>query len=75
MGDFGAVDWKTFERFVLDVGCIFVRTKGDHLIYKKTGLKRPIVIPTYDPLPPFIIMNNLRVLGVPKEALLKFLGR
>lgn len=75
MGDFGAVDWKTLARFVLELDCVFVRIKGDHRIYSKPGLKRPVVIPMYDPVPPFIIMNNLRVLGVTKEAFLQFLDR
>ncbi len=75
MGDFGAVDWKTLERFVIDAGCTFARVKGDHRIYTKPGLKRPVVIPMYSPVPPFIIMNNLRILGVLKETFLQFLGR
>ena len=62
MGDFGSVDWKMLERFAIDLGCTFMRVKGDHRIYTKPGLKRPVVIPMYDPVPPFIIMNNLRVL-------------
>lgn len=75
MGDFGSVDWKMLERFVIDLGCTFVRVKGDHRIYTKPGLKRPVVIPMYDPVPPFIIMNNLRVLGVTKETFLQFISR
>ena len=75
MGDFGAVDWKTFEKFLLEQGCKFKRIKGDHGVYAKSGLKRSLIVPRYDPLPPFIILNNLRVLGVKKEELLKFLGR
>jgi predicted RNA binding protein YcfA (HicA-like mRNA interferase family) len=75
MGDFGAVDWRTFEKFLLEQGCVFKRMKGDHRVYAKPGSKRPIVVPQYDPLPPFIILNNLRVLGVAKEELLMFLGR
>ncbi|MEI7740912.1 MAG: type II toxin-antitoxin system HicA family toxin [bacterium] len=75
MGDFGAVDWKIFVKFVISVGCEFDRMKGDHRIYKKAGALRLIVIPEYDPLPPFIVMNNLRTLGLKKETLLKFLER
>lgn len=75
MGDFGAVDWKIFEKFLLSRGCVFKRMKGDHLVYMKAGLKRPLIVPQYDPLPPFIILNNLRVLGVTKEEFLIFLGR
>ena len=75
MGGFGSVDWKTFETFLLESGCVFKRMKGDHRIYNKPGLKRPLIVPQYDPLPPFIILNNLRVLCVGKDEFLKFLGR
>ncbi len=75
MGDFGAVDWRTFHTFLLECGCIFKRMKGDHRVYTKNGLRRPLIVPQYDALPPFIIMNNLRTLGATKEEFLKFLGR
>ncbi len=75
MGDFGVVDWKMFEKFLLVQGCVFKRIKGDHRVYTKPGLKRSLIVPQYDPLPPFIILNNLRVLGVTKKKLLQFLGR
>lgn len=47
---------KVFERsgFTLD------RQEGDHLIYIKQGIKRPIVVPMYKEVPVFIIKNNLR---------------
>ncbi|MBU1705977.1 type II toxin-antitoxin system HicA family toxin [Patescibacteria group bacterium] len=75
MGDFGSVDWKVFEKFLIEFGCEFKRMKGDHRIYTKPGLKRPLVVPEYDPLPSFIILNNLRILSATKEEFLKFLGR
>jgi predicted RNA binding protein YcfA (HicA-like mRNA interferase family) len=75
MGDFGAVSWKVFEKFLLENGCLLKRIKGDHRIYIKCTLKRPLIVPQYDPLPPFIILNNLRVLGVTKQVFLAYLGR
>jgi predicted RNA binding protein YcfA (HicA-like mRNA interferase family) len=75
MGDFGSVDWRLFEKFLLAHGCVFKRMKGDHRVYTKPGLKRPVIVPQYDPLPPFIILNNLRVVGVTKEEFLTYLGR
>ena len=67
----GSTHWKEFERFVLSVGCVFKRQKGDHRIYTKGGLKRPIVFPRDTALPEFIILNNLRVLGVNREEYLE----
>ena len=62
------------DAFLLINGCYLKRMKGDHRIYIRAGLSRPLVVPQYDPLPPFVILNNLRVLGVPKTEFLKFLG-
>lgn len=68
MGGITAIHWKIFEKFVLFVGCRFVREKGDHRIYWRDDLIRPVVIPRDDQLPIFIIRNNLRLLGIsPKE--------
>jgi predicted RNA binding protein YcfA (HicA-like mRNA interferase family) len=75
MGDFGSIDWKHFDTFLLARGCIFKRMKGDHRIYWKNGIKRPIIVPQYDPLPPFIVLNNLKIIGATKKDLLLFLGR
>jgi len=64
------VNWKRFEKFLLFVGCHFKREQGDHRIYWRSDLKRPLVIPRDKQLPVFIIRNNLRVLGMnPKEYL------
>lgn len=66
-----SVHWKEFEKFLFQVGCEFKREKGDHRIYWKKGIKRPIVVPRDTSLPPFIILNNLRVLGISREEYLK----
>ena len=75
MGDLGSIGWRVFEKFLLEQGCLLKRTKGDHHIYVKPGLQRPLVVPRCDPLPSFIILNNLRVLGSTKQDLLKYLER
>lgn len=64
------IPWRLFEKFVLAQGCVFKRERGDHRIYWKEGMKRPIVIPRRKQLPVFIIRNNLRLLQItPKEYL------
>jgi predicted RNA binding protein YcfA (HicA-like mRNA interferase family) len=68
-----SIHWKEFEKFLFFIGCEFKREKGDHRIYWKDGVKRPIIVPRYNPLPSFIILNNLRVLGVSKEKYLKII--
>jgi len=39
-------------------GCVYARTKGDHVIYHYPGAIRPVVIPKYKEVPAFVIKNN-----------------
>ena len=64
MANFRPLHWKQFERFLLFVGCRFERERGDHRVYWRDGLKRPVVIPQDVAIPVFIIRNNLRILGI-----------
>lgn len=75
MSEFGPVGWKKFEKFLFKIGCEFKREKGDHRIYWKKGLKRPVVIPRDEELPVFVIHNNLRILGISKDEFLKIVSR
>lgn len=61
------IHWKKFEKFLLYTGCEFVREKGDHRVYWKQGLSRPIVLPRRKQLELFIIHNNIRLLGITAE--------
>ncbi|MBN1162036.1 MAG: type II toxin-antitoxin system HicA family toxin [Dehalococcoidales bacterium] len=69
------ISWKEFAIFLENVGCYFDRQEGDHLIYKRTGLKRPIVLPKMNDIPVFIILNNLRILGVSRNEYLKLINK
>ncbi|MBU4284897.1 type II toxin-antitoxin system HicA family toxin [Patescibacteria group bacterium] len=69
------IHWKKFEKFILFVGCYFVREKGDHRIYWRKDLKRPVVIPRDTELPVFIIRNNLRILNIGPEEYIEILTR
>lgn len=71
MGKIQQIHWKEFEKFLLRKGCLFKREKGDHRIYWKDGLKRAIVVPRYNPLPIFVILNNLALLGISKKEYLE----
>ncbi|HBB65571.1 MAG TPA: hypothetical protein DCZ84_02990 [Candidatus Vogelbacteria bacterium] len=68
-----SIHWKDFEKFLFNMGCEFKREKGDHRVYWRKGLKRPIIIPRDTSLPVFIILNNLKVLGISREKYLKTL--
>jgi predicted RNA binding protein YcfA (HicA-like mRNA interferase family) len=52
-----------FER----AGFKLVRTEGDHFVYVKAGMARPVVIPDWDEGPVFIIKNNLRTAGLSRD--------
>ena len=69
------ISWKKFEKFLLFVGCVFERARGDHRVYARADLKRPVVIPRDGALPVFIIRNNLRILGISHEAYLAILEK
>lgn len=61
------VSWKQLEKFVISAGCKFDRQNGDHLIYCRGDLKRPVVFPKDKEIPVFIIRNILRVLNISAE--------
>lgn len=67
-----ALSWKQFDTFLKHVGCEHVREKGDHRIYWRSDLKRPIVVPRHNPLPLFVVRNNLRILGITLKELDEF---
>jgi len=52
-----------------------VRERGDHMIFTKSGILRPIVVPRYDQLPVFIIKNVLRTALISRERYLDLLNR
>lgn len=57
-----------FERFLKLVDCKYIRTKGGHKVYTRSDCLRPIVFQGHiDPVPEFIIKNNLRILGYTKD--------
>ena len=68
------VSWQEFEKFLVFVGCTFVREKGDHRVWDRVGLKRPVVIPKIKNIPVFILRNNLRVLNMQVSEYLEILS-
>lgn len=69
------IHWKTLEAFLFFCGCVFVREHGDHRIYRKPGLSRPLVIPKKADIGVDIIKNNLRTLGVSREEYVERISR
>ena len=73
MAGLTVIHWQRFEKFLLFIECKFERERGDHRIYWRDDLKRPVVIPRDRELPVFIIRNNLRLLGVSSQEYLEIL--
>lgn len=56
-------------------GCVYVRTRGDHLIYHHPEAVRPVIIPKYREVPAFVIKNNMRIIGMSREKYLELLQK
>lgn len=69
------VHYKKFEKFLVHVGCHFVRQEGDHRVYKRSDLIRPIIVRTKKDLPIFEIKSNLRILGMPTQEYLEIIEK
>jgi predicted RNA binding protein YcfA (HicA-like mRNA interferase family) len=62
---------KVFEK----AGFNLVRSEGDHFVYTKPGISRPVVIPDWPDVPVFIIKNNLRTANMSREEYFEMLSR
>lgn len=63
-----------FRTILQRQGLVLVRTKGGHETWAKPGLLRPIIFQTHiNPIPEFIVRNNLRNLGLSKQDFLSLL--
>lgn len=66
---------QKFEKLLRYIGCELKRQKGDHFIYDRIDLKRPVVFTADREVPVFIIRNNLRTLGMSREEYFEILKR
>src|SRR2546425_1269212 len=57
----------------LQDGFVLARQRGSHMVFVKTGIERPVVVPQYDPLPVFIIKNVLRTARISRERYFELL--
>ena len=76
MGKLKNIPLRVFRDYLTYCGLKLIRTKGGHEIWSGAGLTRPVVLQTHiDPVPEFIIKNNLRTMGKSEEHLIEFLKR
>jgi predicted RNA binding protein YcfA (HicA-like mRNA interferase family) len=74
MSKLSPVSYKQLVRVFEADGFRCVRAEGDHMIFTKSGVIRPVVIPKYASVPVFIIKNNLRTARMSRERYLQLLG-
>ena len=58
MPKLSSVSYKKLLKVFEADGFRCVREEGDHMVFTKPGVVRPVVIPKYSSVPVFIIKNN-----------------
>jgi hypothetical protein len=75
-GKLSNISLRDFRLFLTRVGCTCVAIKGGHEKWTKDGISRPIVIQSHiDPVPEFIVKNNLRNLNLTKEDFFRIMQK
>lgn len=65
-----------FRKFLAEVGCEMISIEGGHEKWKKEGCLRSVIILTHiEPIPEFILKNNLRTLGLTRKDFVDWLKR
>jgi predicted RNA binding protein YcfA (HicA-like mRNA interferase family) len=58
------VTWQELRDICRLLGCVESRIKGDHLIMRRAGMARPVVIKMDRDLGEDIIRSNMKTLGI-----------
>jgi predicted RNA binding protein YcfA (HicA-like mRNA interferase family) len=75
MPKLSSASYKQLVKIFEAEGFVCVRTEGDHMVFTKSGVIRPVVIPKSNAVPVFVIKNNLRTAGISRERYFELLGR
>ncbi len=67
------IHYKKFEQFLNTIGCHLVRQEGDHRVWNRGDLLRPVIVRTKKDLPIFEIKSNLRTLRISTAEYLKII--
>ncbi|OHA52166.1 MAG: hypothetical protein A3A97_04625 [Candidatus Terrybacteria bacterium RIFCSPLOWO2_01_FULL_40_23] len=73
MAKFGPLKKKKFIKFLSKVGCFFVRNGGNHDVYWRDGINRPVTVPRHDMVSARVIRSNLSTLGISLDEYLKIM--
>jgi predicted RNA binding protein YcfA (HicA-like mRNA interferase family) len=75
------LSYKQLVRVFEPEGFVCVRTEGDHMVFTKRGVSRPVVVPKpvvvfkIVSVPVFVIKNNLRTAGISRDRYFELLGK
>jgi predicted RNA binding protein YcfA (HicA-like mRNA interferase family) len=69
------IHYSNFERFLKEIGCHLVRQEGDHRVWVRADLIRPIIVRAKKDLPIMEIKSNLRTLGMSNQEYLNILDQ
>ncbi len=75
MSRLAPIAWRTLARIFEIDGWKLSRTRGDHLVYTKSGFSRPVIIPKDHRVEVFIILNNIRTAKISRERYFELLQR
>ena len=65
---------RVFREFLTRKGLKCIRTNGGHEIWARHDLARPVILQTHvDPVPEFIVKNNLRTIGATSADFFDFM--
>ena len=68
------LDYRTLVCIFERDGFRQVRQEGSHIVMKKDGALRALVIPAYDAVPVFVIRNNMRTAGMDRDRFFELLS-
>lgn len=74
MRNLSNVTLSEFRAIMVLLGLTKVRTKGGHEAWMKAGMTRPAIVQTHvDPVPEYVLRNNLRIIGISRDEFLAIL--
>ncbi|WP_288539539.1 type II toxin-antitoxin system HicA family toxin [uncultured Alistipes sp.] len=75
MGRLSNIPLRRFRDFLDYKGLKCIRTVGGHEKWVRADLRRPVMLQTHiDPVPEFIIRNNLKTIGATIKEFTDYLG-
>ena len=66
---------NVWEKFLAFIGCKLKHKKGDHFIYDRPGLKRPVVHTNDKEISVNLIMSNLKTLEISREEFFEIIKK